>query len=312
MALLVAGGLIAAACTSAPEETTQPLPETLPTLTPTTEEPVETTVPDEEYLWSVGDCVDLGADPELPYAPYGLELLTECAAPHTHEVFFTATLDGGPEAPYPAGLNERLFDRCFVEFAEFMGYPAADSTLDLVLYLPDEQEWADGERYHACVVYEAGTTVVYRPLVGSTADDPGSHRWLVSAGACYDLVDLPLLPVSDPVPCAERHGLEMIGEAPLAPNGAGYPGRDEAPGAAAAACDALLSEYSALPVDDLPVATFALPALLTKGDWDAGSRTVRCFAIAGTPERGLFLVTGSLGDGTFEIVDGDEDEGQTV
>ena len=307
LALAIAGGLLAAACTSAPEETTLPLPETLPTLTPTTttQAPVETTVPEEDYLWSVGDCVDLGAnaEAELPYAPYGLELLADCNAPHTHEVFFTGTLDGGPDAPYPTALNERLFNICFVEFAEFMGYPSADSTLELVLYLPDEQEWGAGERYHACVVYQPGSAVIYRPLIGSTASDPAVYRWEVSAGTCYDLIDLPLLAVSEPVACSEVHGVELIGDAPL--DAADYPGQDAIARIAGEACETLLLEYAALPVEDLPLLTFPLPSPLTEGEWESGTRSVRCFVVAGSTERGLLLVTGSLGDGTFEIVDGD-------
>lgn len=319
-AALFALGLIVASCTSVTEETEAPLPETLPTLTPTTEaeepepEAPETSAPDQAYLWSVGDCVDLGANAEadLPYAPYGLELLSDCTAPHTHEVYFTATLDDGAEAPYPADLNERLFDRCFAEFASFMGFQNADSTLDLVLYLPDEQEWAAGERYHACVLYQPGTSVIYRPLVGSAGANAEPYRWEVSAGTCYDLIDLPLLAVSDAVDCANEHGLEVIGNAPLVPSGAGYPGRDSVAELAGEACDALLTEYAVQPIEDLPLATLPLPTLLTEGEWDSGKRTVRCFVLAGTPERGLLIVKGSLGDGTFEIVGSEPDDGQVA
>lgn len=265
-------------------------------------------VPDELYLWQVGDCVDLGADAaaDLPYAPYGEELLADCAAPHTHELYFTATLPEGSTAPYPDNLNGRLFDICFVEFADVMGFTSSDSTLEVVLYLPDAEEWAAGERYHACVYYQPGTGVVYRPLVGSAADDPDRYRWQVSAGTCYLAIDLQLLAVSDTVACSEEHSLEMIGEATLVPDDTDYPGLEAVAQLGVEACDALLNEYAVLPIDDLPVLTFPLPTLLSEGEWDVGKRTVRCFAFAGSFERGLLSAVGSLGDGTFEIVGADD------
>ncbi len=300
------------ACTSTSEEPQPSVPEVLPTPTPSTEaeepEVVETTVPDAGYLWSVGDCVDLGADAaaDLPYAPYGEELLASCGAPHTHEVYFTATLSGGPDAPYPEELNIELFDVCFVEFAELMGFSSSDSTLQVVLYWPDSEEWAAGERYQACVVYQPGTGLVYRPLVGSAATDPGDFHWEVSAETCYGLVDLAFLAVSDTVACTEQHSLEMIGEAEPAPGEDDYPGREAIVELAAEACDVALTGYAAQTLDDLPVLTFSFPTLLTEGEWEAGARTVRCFAFAGSFERGLLTVVGSLGDGTFEIVEVEE------
>jgi hypothetical protein len=315
-------GLVLAACTSATDESAQTLPE--PSPTPTTEVPApepelevpepevpETTAPDEAYLWSVGDCVDLGIDAaaELPYAPYGTGLLRDCAEPHTHEVYFTATLPEAPDAPFPDDLNVRLFDVCFVEFAQVMGFPVSDSTLDVLLYLPDAEEWAAGERYHACVVYQRGTDVTYRQLTGSTADDPGSYVWRTETGSCYDVVDVLLLSVSDAVVCADEHGFEMIGEAALAPDDADYPGGEAIDRLAGDACDALLAEYAVQPLEDLPVLTLPLPTPFREGEWDTGQRTVRCFAFAATPDQGFLIVAGSLGEGTFEIVGPEVEEG---
>jgi hypothetical protein len=317
-------GLVLAACTSATDESVPTLPEDIAAPTPSTEAPVpepelgvpepelpETTVPDEAYLWSVGDCVDLGIDAaaELPYAPYGTGLLRDCAEPHTHEVYFTATLPEAPDAPFPDDLNVRLFDVCFVEFAQVMGFPVSDSTLDVLLYLPDAEEWAVGERYHACVVHQRGTDVTYRPLTGSTADDPGSYLWNAATGSCYDVFDLQLLPVSDTVACAEEHGFELIGEVALAADDADYPGSEAIDGLADDACDALLAEYAVQPLEDLPVLTFPLPTPFSEGEWSAGHRTVRCFAFAGTLDLGFLVVVGSLGDGTFEIIGAPVDEG---
>ncbi|MCH7844429.1 MAG: septum formation family protein [Acidobacteria bacterium] len=304
-------GLVLAACTSASDEPASSLPEVIPSTTSTTEAQVpepevpETTAPDEGYLWSVGDCVDLGADAaaELPYAPYGTGLLLECAEPHTHEVYFTATLSGGSDAPFPDDLNDRLFDVCFVEFAEVMGFSSSNSTLNVLLYLPDAEEWAAGERYHACVVYQSGTDASYSELVGAVADDPGTYTWQVSAGSCYDVDNPQLLAVSTPVDCVEEHSIEMIGEAVLAPDDAIYPGTEAIDRDADEACDALLAEYAVQPLENLPVLTFPLPTPFSEGEWDTGQRTVRCFAFASTLDQGLLVVVGSLGEGTFEIVE---------
>ena len=274
----------------------------------------ETTAPDEGYLWIVGDCVDIGNDAaaELPYAPYGTGLLMDCGEPHTHEVYFTATLSGGSDEPFPDDLNATLFDVCFVEFAELMGFSLSDSTLNVLLYLPDAEEWGAGERYHACVVYQSDTDATYAPLVGSAADDAGSYVWQVTAGSCYDMVNPQLLAVSDTVACAEEHRIEMIGEAVLAPDDADYPGTDATDRDAGEACDALLAEYAVQPLEDLPVLTFPLPTPFNEGEWDTGQRTVRCFAFASTRDQGLLIVGGSLGDGTFEIIGVEVDEGIQV
>lgn len=315
-------GLVLAACTSATDESDSTLPEVIASPTPTTEVPVpqpeveepepevpQPAAPDPAYLWSVGDCVDLGTDDaaELPYAPYGTGLLRDCAEPHTHEVYFTATLSDAPDAPFPDDLNVRLFDVCFVEFAEFMGFPVSDSTVDVLLYLPDAAEWASGERYHACVVHQRGTDATYRHLTGSTADDPDSFLWHTATGSCYDVVDVQVLAVSDAVVCADEHGFEMIGEAALAPDDADYPGAIDR--LAGDACDALLVEYAVQPLEDLPVLTLPLPTPFREGEWDTGQRTVRCFAFAATPGEGFLIVAGSLGEGTFEIVGPEVDEG---
>lgn len=308
-------GLVVAACTSASEEPEPSVPDILPTLTPTTEaevaEPEEvtsTTVPDTEYRWALGDCVDLGAEGtfDLPYAPYGRELLASCDAPHTHEVFFSATVPEGPNDPYPADLDDRLWAECFAAFADLMGFPSVESTLQLVLYLPDEDEWTAGERYHGCVLYQPGTQLLYRPLVGLATSNTEDYRWEVAAGTCYAEVDLTLLALSDAVPCDDLHALEMIGQADLTPPGGVYPGVEAAAELGGEACGALLVEYAAQPLDDLPVLTFAFPTLLTEGEWDAGARTVKCFAFAGSAEQGVLSSVGSLADGTFEIIDADE------
>jgi Septum formation len=317
-ATALAMGLVIAACTSTSEEPGPTLPEVIPTLTPTTEttaeEPTaapEQTAPEDAYRWAVGDCVDVG-DGELPYAPYGTDLLIDCAEPHTHEVYYTATIPEGPDAPFPEDLDIELWDTCYFEFAQAMGYSVTDSTLDLTLYLPDEDEWAAGERYHACVVHQPGTTADFALLVGSTQDDPTLYAWEPAAGTCYDVLDAALLALVDPVDCAGLHLYQAIGGAVLGAEDAAYPGVETVAQLARDECDAVLAEYASAPLDDLPVLTFAVPQVVFEGDWDAGKRSVRCFAFAGSAEQGLLVMKGSLTDDTFEVVDELPEEGQTA
>lgn len=311
--------MVLAACTSASDETVTSLPEPSSTTTTTEASPPEpegdeATASDEAYLWSVGDCVDLGTDAEteLPYAPYGTALLMDCSQPHTHEVYFTATLSGGSDAPFPEDLNATLWDVCFVEFADVMGFPSSDSTLNLLLYLPDAEEWGAGERYHACVVYQQDPEAGYSPLRGSAADAIDTYLWQVSAGACYDAASPVLLPSSETVACDEEHTFEMIGEAVLGSDNADYPGTDAVDLDAGAACDDLLADYANQSLEQLRVLTLPHPLPFSEGEWESGQRSVRCFAFAGTPEQGLLVVVGSLGEGTFEIVFEEDVEGVQV
>ena len=135
---------------------------------------------------------------------------------------------------------------------------------------------------------------------------PGGFLWEVRVGTCYGLGDRAFLAVSDTVPCTEQHSLEMIGRMQPTPGEDDYPGREAMVGLSAEACDVALTGYAAQTLDDLPVLTFPFPTLLTEGEWEAGARTVRCFAFAGSIEQALLTVVGSLGDGTFEIVEADE------
>lgn len=297
--------VVAAACTSGGDvTTTAPLelssPEA-PTTTTTVPETTTTTLP---TLWVAPTCLDLGTegDAGLPYAPYGNELVVDCGGPHTHEVFLVETLEDGPEAAFPEDLSDRLWPGCYAAFAERMGFPSSESTLNLTLYLPDDEEWAAGERYHGCVLDQPGTQVVYRPLVGSVFDHADDYRWEVAVGSCFAEIDITALVLAEPVACDELHTVEAMGEVELAPEGAAFPGRDDHVTLGDEACEGLLGEYAAQDVEDLVVIAFAFPAPVAEGEWDAGGRSVQCYVVGGSPEQGLLLLRGSLGEGTLEVI----------
>jgi hypothetical protein len=276
------------------------------------ESPTTTTLPETTTvaptLWEAPTCLDLGtnADEALPYAPYGNELVVDCGGPHTHEFFFVETLEEGPDAPFPEDLNDRLWPACYAAFAERMGFPSAESTLNLTLYLPDGEEWAAGERYHGCILDQPGTQVVYRPLVGSVFDHPDDYRWVVAVGSCFAEIDLTVLVLAEPVPCDEIHSVEAMGEVELAPPEAEYPGPNELVTLGEEACQSVLDDYAAQDVEELSLVAFAYPVAVDEGEWDAGGHSVKCFVLAGSSEQGLLLVRGSLGEGTLEVIPPDE------
>jgi Septum formation len=301
--------LVAAACSSSGETTTtQPLELSSPGLPTTTTTVAVTTTTAAPALWEAPTCLDLGtnADDELPYAPYGDEFIVDCGGPHTHEVYFVEALQDGPEAPFPAGLADRLWPGCYAVFTDRMGFPSSQSTLNLTLYLPDESEWAAGERYHGCVLDQPGTQVVYRPLVGSVFDHPDDYRWEVAVGSCFAEVDLTALVLAELVSCDAIHTIEATGEVELAPPEAEYPGRDELVALGDETCQKVMEEYAAQDLEDLSVIAFAYPVAVEQGEWEAGGHSVQCYVVGGTPEQGLLLMRGSLGEGTLEVLVRDE------
>lgn len=296
--------MFAVGCTSSDEPTTALTLRSLETTT-TVSADTTTTTTAIPTLWAVDTCLDLGtnAAADYPHAPYGEELTVDCGGPHTHEFFFVETLAEGPGAPFPEGLGDRLWAGCHEAFTERMGFPASESTLDVVLYLPDEDEWAAGERYHGCVLHQPGTQVVFRPLVGSVFDHPGDYRWEVAPGSCYAVLGVEALAISEPAPCDEIHTFEAIGETELDAQISEYPGLVEHAELGDEACEAVLSDAAAPDAEELEVFAFAVPAPVTAAEWQAGGgRHVKCFLAAGSPEGGLLLMTGSLTEGTLEII----------
>ena len=296
---------------------TSPDTTALPDSPTTTDDrsPPSTVTADQGYLWQAGDCVELGRDAtaQLPYAPYGRNLIVDCSAEHSHEIYFTSTLDAEIGAPYPTDLLTRLWDRCYAEFESSMGYRSSDSTLEPILYLPDEQEWETGERYHACVIFQTTAGNEYAPLLGSIADDPEGYRWELEERSCLD-GEFTELRTLEAVPCEQEHSFEFIGTA-VHPGGAQepFPGEEELAQFIQTECGRLLDDYAALPVDPELVGTAPHPIVFANGEWELGHRSSRCFAFAATAEAGLLNVRGSLKDDDWEVVGPrDQEEGVTA
>ena len=286
--------------------TTTPAPDTTSPAPPdTTTPPPPTTQATDLYLWQAGDCVNLGTDTtaQLPHAPYGSSLVVACEDLHTHEVYFTSMLEEPPGDPYPVALREGLWETCYRQFSSQMGFLASSSTLELILYLPDEAEWAAGERYHACVVYQFASDAEYALAAGSVTSDPESYFWIVPEGACLN-TDASSIRTAPPVACGEEHSFEHIGEAVhTAPEGAPYPGELELLSLFDQTCNSQLVEFASFDVDPLLVRAFTVPLLLPETDWNLGQRSLPCLGFAATVDGILFNMRGSFSDEAWQVLE---------
>lgn len=244
-----------------------------------------------EYLWQRGDCLRFAGSDDLPFAPFGVGELVECESPHSHEVTHSEVLEDGPDDPYPGDeLEEQADATCGEAFAEYIGAPPRLTTLNPVVYRPDQSEWAEGDRYVACVVGAAADG----ELVGSVADGAEEYARVVAIGDC----------VSDagPIDCDERHWGEIIA-IPTHPGEEDdpYPGTDEVDAFADEECRDALADADTTP-GELPINVQGRGP--TAFDWAAGSRQFECLAFVTedglTPSDVIGSFTGewrSLGEG---------------
>ncbi len=262
---------------------------------PPTVRPIPAT-PGSGYAWQAGDCFDFGRDDDinlLPYAPYGEENRVPCDGPHTHDVFHAEGLSEGSEAPFPEDLGSRVDAACSARFRDAYGLVWPDSTLSVIRYLPDEQEWAAGERYLACVVYRASPGGLVERRTGP-AGGPDT-TWPADEGACFT-GDLRSVRQPEAVDCAGEHTFEVVGvgEHPAAAGDA-FPSQSQLDGFMDQFCIDALAGY----LDGPPGRVSVIPIRFGAAEWELGYRTIRCLAFA-TEGGELALVAGSFrGDWTL-------------
>jgi hypothetical protein len=105
----------------------------------------------------VGDCLD----DATTGATTSTASIVPCSGPHDSEAFADLTLTG---SAYPGddAVQADAQKGCQGDaFADFIGIPSDDSTLQISYYFPTEDSWAGGDRTVTCTVYaidESGAT----------------------------------------------------------------------------------------------------------------------------------------------------------
>ncbi len=247
----------------------------------------------QDHRWSPGECHDLGAgeafDP--PFSPFGTETLVPCWRPHTVEVTAAELVAGDPGSPRPDDLDARSERLCDQAFLDYTGSLASQTRLSGVSYLPDEAEWAEGDRYLACVVSAVDDDGLVAATGGSLRGAGPRFRLELDTGVCFD-GSLS----GAPVDCSGPHIVEIVGRVAIDdPPGAPYPGDDELLATLDERCGEVLGGYAsdvAKPGAEVEATAFGAGAFA----WDQGVREFACVAVASDADGASVRVTRSFAD----------------
>jgi hypothetical protein len=233
--------------------------------------------------WSSGDCLFLDETETLPYAPFPRDVVVSCSGAHNAEVLIGFTQGTDSEAFDADAIEYQRNYECDQAYNEAFGDQLTHSP-GLVTYMPDEDEWARGDRYLACVVIidrNEGRQVFSGPMAG--LDDLDFNP---DVGSCL-LGSLP----ADTVECSSPHVYQFVGVATV--DSDTWPDGDST----------LFDDACAPLVDTLesgpgPLAVF--PIGLGSYAFENGDRTVRCMAFA-TVDGFLVDVLGSF-NGAWRVL----------
>ena len=97
----------------------------------------------------VGDCFD---DQDLGSEVINEVPIVECSEPHDNEVYFEYSMT---EASYPGreGALNAADERCFDQFAGYVGIDYFESELEIFSIVPTQESWDDGDRTVLCALY---------------------------------------------------------------------------------------------------------------------------------------------------------------
>lgn len=258
-------------------------------------------LPDDDvhYRWQVGDCLTVASRDEMPLEPFGSGPVVNCDQPHVFEVVLAGDVDDGEEGPYPEDLAARTAETCAAAFHDYVGVHLSQTTLDVMVYLPNRTEWAGGLRYQACLIDDPG-------VGGDAPVDAGSLRGAgdrvlgtVAAGRCFE--DRSVL--GQPIACSEPHLAESIGRFthPEA-DGAPWPGDEQIRLEANRGCAAVLGDYATAGGNPVPVQPVAFARPLSRVEWEDGLRSVGCAVLVFDSDRHHAEVVGSLSEPGWVVI----------
>lgn len=252
---------------------------------------------------------DATGDQELAYDSYesgqcimwdeapGAEAITEVVAcDELHRIQLTELLPV-PETPDGSYPDDAVWDglqqgECVEVADRFLGRPLSeDGRFYAVLLLPSEADWIRGQETNLW----CGITI--QRLDGSGSDDPDqqvtSEDALVAGqsfayppGTCvaYATGD-PTVTAFGVVPCTEPHHVEIAGQIDVSHLAAAPTGADAL--AITRACEPVLAgHFGSLPRPWVPTNGWLGPR-----DWDAGMRTIDCFAAQLDPADNYLTVS---------------------
>ncbi len=241
----------------------------------------------DAYLWQRGDCLHLGrgGDFGVPYAPFGDIDVVPCDGLHTHEVVHSERLSDGPDAPFPRGdLAKQRDAACDEAYESHMGTLRSRTTIELISYMPDAVEWAEGDRYLACMVHavdDSGATVELTDALAGTGPE---HPFTPEPGDCYDDS------FAEQVNCGAPHLFEVI-EVLVHPDPSDAPFPTGVDGWFADRCaEAVAAAEIDVEESDLSSQT----PRLSRYEWERGVRNAMCWIGARSDEGGLEKVIGSF------------------
>ena len=215
------------------------------------------------HAWASGDCLFLDETENLPYAPFPRDVVVPCSGAHNAEVLigFTQGTDG-ESFDGEAIESQRNYD-CDNAYNDAFGDQLTHAP-GLVTYMPDEDEWARGDRYLACVVVIERNEG--RQLISSAMADRDDLVFLPDVGACL-LEGLP----ADTVGCSSPHTYQYIGDATV--------DADSWPDANSTVFDDVCMPLITA-LESGPGTLEVFPIGLGPYAFDNGDRTVRCMAFA--------------------------------
>ena len=241
------------------------------------------------YRWRNGDCLDFsdGYRAESPYAPLGPLGLRHCGAPHTWEVMYSVELEESADDPYPEDLAERVYAMCGDEYFRRFDVAPLEQGLDLLVYLPDRDEWEQGQRYGACLLAQYGEDGIVSLEHRITQADV-SDSFDLEVGSCLAGSSLGVVPV----PCSVAHKGEVVAVfTDDTPAGSPFPGIDALSGTMNRQCIEAGYAYGLhLNGQDLDAAPLSDMFI----GWDQGIRDWYCVAYALGEDGRPFDVKGSF------------------
>ncbi len=213
--------------------------------------------------WDAGACLYFDPGDGLPWAPFPQDAVVSCNGAHNAEVLLADQKAVAGDAYDDDAISYQRGYECDHAYEEKIG-PQRDHTPTMITYMPDEDEWDRGDRYLACVV-ELNTNDGPQLTVGHISDAP-DLKWGPEQGDCFLAAAAP-----DPVPCAQAHASEFIGE--VVTTLGEWP--DDPADVFAEACSPLVEA-----IPDGPATIDVFAAGIYPFAFENGERHIRCYAFA--------------------------------